>query len=129
MEYALGAPYEQLKRPKDAIAAYQRADDMEPGDLHTMDALAQALLSNNQLDEALKQYQELAEADPENTDALVHIGEIQRRQGKYEEALATIRKARKIDPESWKRALTRGCCSTYWAASTTPSRPTSRWWM
>ena len=31
MEFALGAAYEQLKRPKDAIAAYQRAADMEPG--------------------------------------------------------------------------------------------------
>ena len=57
MEFALGAAYDQLKQPKDAIAAYQRAADMEPGDLHTLDSLAQALSSNNQLDEALKQYQ------------------------------------------------------------------------
>ena len=39
----------------------------------------QALLNDNQLDEALKQFQALAEADPENTEALIHIGEIQRR--------------------------------------------------
>ncbi len=44
MEAALGAAYDQLKRPKEAIAAYQRAIDMEPGDLRTLDALAQALL-------------------------------------------------------------------------------------
>ena len=94
MEVALGAAYDQLKRPKDAIAAYQRAADMEPGDARTLDALAQALLNDNQFDEALKQYTELAEADPENAGALVHIGENQRRQGKYEDALATIRKAR-----------------------------------
>ena len=31
MEFALGAAYDQLKQPKDAIAAYQRAADMEPG--------------------------------------------------------------------------------------------------
>jgi tetratricopeptide (TPR) repeat protein len=56
MEFTLGALYEQLKQPKDAIAAYKQAEDLEPGDLQTIDALAQALLNNEQLDEALKQY-------------------------------------------------------------------------
>ena len=100
MEVALGAAYDQLKQPKDAIAAYQRAADMDPGDAHTLDALGQALLADNQLDEALKQFKLLSEADPEDTEALIHIGEIQRRQGHYEDALATIRKARKQDPTS-----------------------------
>jgi tetratricopeptide (TPR) repeat protein len=100
MEVALGAAYDQLKQPKDAIAAYQRAADMDPADAHTLDALGQALLNNNQLDEALKQFKLLAEADPENAEPLVNIAEIQRRQGKLEDALATIRKARKLDPTS-----------------------------
>jgi len=100
MEVALGAAYDQLKQTKDAIAAYQRAADMDPGDGHTLEALGQALLNDNQLDEALKQFKQLSEADPENPEALVHIGEIQRRQGHYEDALATIRKARKQDPTS-----------------------------
>jgi len=108
MEFTLGALYDQLKQPKDAIAAYKRADDLEPGDLQTMDALATALLTDDQLDEALKQYQALAEADPENTEALVHIGEIERREGKYEDALATIRKARKIDPTSLEAGFNEG---------------------
>ena len=69
MEFTLGALYDQMKQPKDAIAAYQRAEDLEPGDLQTMDALAQALLNNDQLDEALKAYKELADADPENAEA------------------------------------------------------------
>jgi tetratricopeptide (TPR) repeat protein len=100
MEVALGAAYDQMKQPKDAIAAYQRAADMDPGDAHTLDALGQALLNNNQLDEALKEFKLLAEADPENTAPLVNIAEIQRRQGKFEDALATVRKARKMDPTS-----------------------------
>ena len=108
MEFTLGALYDQLKQPKDAIAAYKRADDLEPGDLQTLDALASALLTDDQLDEALKQYQALAEADPENTEALVHIGEIERRQGKYEDALGTIRKARKIDPTSLEAGFNEG---------------------
>ncbi len=98
MEDVLGASYQQLKKYKEAIAAYQRAKDMEPGDLRTRDSLAQSLLNDNQLDEALKQYRELSNADPEDVDALVHISEIQRRQGKYEDALASIRAARKKAP-------------------------------
>jgi tetratricopeptide (TPR) repeat protein len=108
MEFALGAAYDQLKQNKDAIAAYQRAADMEPGDAHTMTALAQALLNDNQLDEALKQFKDIAEADPEDTNALIHISEIQRRQQKYEDALVTIRKARKKDPDSLEAGYNEG---------------------
>jgi tetratricopeptide (TPR) repeat protein len=108
IEFTLGAAYAQLKKPKDAIAAYQRAADMEPGDLRTIDALAEALFNNEQYDEALKQYQQVAAADPENPEALVHISEIQRHQGKYEAALATIQKALKIDSTSLEAGYNEG---------------------
>jgi tetratricopeptide (TPR) repeat protein len=108
MEDALGAAYQQLKRTKDAIAAYQRAAAIAPGDVRTFEALADALLGDNQLDEALKQFQKLADLDPENAGALVHIGEIQRRQGKYEDALATIRKAHKLEPGNLEAGYNEG---------------------
>jgi tetratricopeptide (TPR) repeat protein len=108
MEFALGAAYDQMKQSKKAIAAYERAADLEPGDARTMSALAHALLNDNQLDEALKQYQDLAKADPGNSDALIRISEIQRRQGKYEDALATIDKAIKIDPDSLEAGYNKG---------------------
>jgi tetratricopeptide (TPR) repeat protein len=108
MEFTLGALYEQLKQPKDAIAAYKRAEDMEPGDLQTVDALAQALLNNDQLDDALKQYKELAEANPDDAEPLIHIAEIERRQGKYEDALTVVRKARKMDPGSLEAGFNEG---------------------
>ena len=108
MELALGAAYDQLKQNKDAIAAYRRASDLEPGDVHIMAALAQALLNDEQLDEALKEYREMASADPDNPATLIHIAEIQRRQGKYEDALATIRTARKKDPSSLEAGYNEG---------------------
>jgi tetratricopeptide (TPR) repeat protein len=108
MEFTLGAAYDQLKQPKEAIAAYERAEDMEPGDLRTMDALAEALFNNNQYDEALKQYQQLADADPDNSAPLIHISEIQRHAGKYEDALTTIDKALKIDPTSLEAGYNQG---------------------
>jgi tetratricopeptide (TPR) repeat protein len=108
MEFALGAACDQLKQAKDAIAAYRRAADLEPGDPHTLEALAQALLNDNQLDEALKQYRELVDADPENAGGLIHIGEIQRRQGRYGDALASIREARKKDSSSLEAGYNEG---------------------
>jgi tetratricopeptide (TPR) repeat protein len=108
MEFTLGALYDQMKQPKDAIAAYKRAEDMEPGDLQTVDALAQALLNNDQLDDALKQYKDLAEANPDDAEPLIHIAEIERRQGKYEDALTVVRKARKMDPNSLEAGFNEG---------------------
>ena len=108
MEFALGATYDQLKQPKDSIAAYRRAADMEPSDPRTLEALAQALLADNQLDEALKQFNQLAATDPENAEPMIHISEIQRRQGKYDDALATVRKARKLDPTSLEAGYNEG---------------------
>ena len=108
MEFALGAAYDQMKRPKDAIAAYRRAADLEPEDVDTLRALAQALLNDDQYDEALKRFNDIAEADPDDTSALVHISEIQRHQGKYTEALATIRKALKKEPENLEAGYNEG---------------------
>jgi len=108
MEFALGAAYDQMKRPKDAIAAYQRAADLEPEDVDTLRALAQALLNDGQLDAALKQYKDISEADPDDVGTLVHICEIQRKQGKFEEALATIRKARKKEPDNLEAGYNEG---------------------
>jgi tetratricopeptide (TPR) repeat protein len=108
MELALGASYEQLKQPKEAIAAYRRAAILEPGDAHVLGALAQALLGDNQLEEALKQFKTLSQADPEDAAAYLHMGEILRRQGKYEEGLAAIRTARKKDPGSLEAGYNEG---------------------
>ena len=107
-EFALGAAYEQLKDSKKAIAAYQRSVDMEPENTDATRALAQALLADNQLDESLKQYQQLLLSDPEDVATLDRISEIQRRQGKYAQALVTIRKARAKDPTSLEAGYNEG---------------------
>jgi tetratricopeptide (TPR) repeat protein len=108
MEFTLGATYEQLKRPKDAIAAYERAADMQPDDVPTLTALGTAQLNDEEFDAALKTFRELAQADTEDAGPLVKIAEIQRREGKYEDALATIRKARKKDPENLEAGYQEG---------------------
>ncbi|MFZ0392717.1 MAG: tetratricopeptide repeat protein [Terracidiphilus sp.] len=108
MEFTLGATYDQLKRNKDAIAAYQRAADLEPDDVQTLTALGQAQMNDEQYDAALKTFRALAQADGEDAGPLVKIAEILRRQGKFEDALATIRQARKKEPENLEAGYQEG---------------------
>ena len=100
LAFALGAGYDQIKDTKDAVAAYQQAVDMDPDTLDAKRALAQALLSNNQLSDAEHAYQEIASADPQDAQALVRIAECQRRLGHYEPALATLKKAQALSKKS-----------------------------
>jgi tetratricopeptide (TPR) repeat protein len=108
MEFVLGTAYEQQKQMKDAIAAYRRGVALEPENLDGLRSLAQAELSNDDLADALKSYKTLSEDDPEDSAALIKVSEIERRQGKYDAALITIRRARKIDPESLEAGYNEG---------------------
>ena len=94
INFALGSSYDQLKNYKKAAAAYAAANDDEPDNPDTQHALAAALLNDNQLAQALSVYQDLAKADPNDAASLLKISEIQRRQGHYDQALATLNKAK-----------------------------------
>lgn len=100
IEFALGASYDLLKKPKLAAEAYQRSVDLDPDNPEAQHALANALLLDDQLDPALKVYEQLAAADPQDAQTEIHIAEIQRRQGHYDEALATLEKAKGQIPDS-----------------------------
>ncbi len=100
IEFALGASYEQARQLKDAIAAYHRALDMEPDNLDTERGLASALMSDNQLDEALKYLKQIVAAEPQDAQSQIHISEIQRQQGHYDLALATLEKAKPLASDS-----------------------------
>jgi tetratricopeptide (TPR) repeat protein len=100
IEFALGAAYDQQKDPKQAIAAYRRALDLEPDNLEAERGLAQNLLYDNQLDGALKAYSDISAADPQDAMAYIRIAEIQRRSGQYDQALATLKKAKTLVQDS-----------------------------
>jgi tetratricopeptide (TPR) repeat protein len=94
IDFALGATYDQLKKPKEAIASYRRALDDDPENMDSQRGLANALLADNQLDEALKVFNTIVAAEPQDAQSQIRISEIQRRQGQYEKALATLEKAK-----------------------------------
>jgi tetratricopeptide (TPR) repeat protein len=100
VEYALGATYDQLKKPEEAAAAYQRALDLEPGNLDTERGLANALLTSGKLDEALKVLHEIVAAEPQDAQSQIHISEIERRKGHYNQALETLEKAKPLAQNS-----------------------------
>ncbi len=94
IEFALAASYDQLKKPKEAAAAYRRSLEIDPDNPDAERGLATALLMDGQLDEALKAFNGLVAADPTDAQSEIRISEIQRRQGHYDEALATLEKAK-----------------------------------
>ncbi len=94
ISFALGAAYDQLHKPKLAAQAYRDALDDEPDNPDAQRALAAALLADNDLAGALPVYQQLVASDPSDVESQIKVSEIQRRQGHYEEALATLNKAK-----------------------------------
>lgn len=100
-EFALGQSYDRLKKSKEAAAAYKRSLDLEPDNPEVEQALANALLDDGQLDEALTIFQALHTADPSDLGSAIQISDIQRRQGHYEESLATLEKLKsQVQPGS-----------------------------
>jgi tetratricopeptide (TPR) repeat protein len=100
IEFEIGANYDQLKKPKEAAAAYRRSLDLEPDTPEAQHGLANALLADDQLDEAMKSFKALVAADPTDAESQIRISDIQRRQGNYDDALATLEKAKAQAPDS-----------------------------
>lgn len=93
MNFALGNLYDQLKQPKDAALAYQAAVAEDPDNTDAKRGLAAALQASGQMDAAAKIYSQILGSDPQDAQSLIREADIQRQQGHYEQALATLKKA------------------------------------
>jgi tetratricopeptide (TPR) repeat protein len=93
MDFALAALYDELKRPKDAAAAYQAALEQDPGNTDAERGLAAALTASGQMEAAAKVNSQILQTDPQDPQALIRAGEIQRQKGDFEQALTTFKKA------------------------------------
>jgi tetratricopeptide (TPR) repeat protein len=96
VNFALGASYDQLKKYHQAAEAYRASLEEESDNPDTQHALATALVNDGQLTEALSVYQDLVKADPNDAQDLLKISEIQSRQKHYQDALASLNKAKSI---------------------------------
>lgn len=96
MDFALAGIYDQLKQPKNAVKAYRAAVEEDPDNTDAKRGLAAALQTSGQMDEAAKVYAQILGSDPEDAQALIREADIQRQQGHYEQALATLKKAQTL---------------------------------
>jgi tetratricopeptide (TPR) repeat protein len=96
----LAASYEQMHEYGLAANAYKQALQLDPGRAELKEALAQDLAMSNQLEEALKLYQEIVQANPQDAQAYLRISQIYRQQKKYDLAQQAGDKAKAIDPDN-----------------------------
>ena len=96
----LGDTYEQQKQYKDAINAFRRAIELDRDNLDAMRGLAENLQNDGQDQAALDQYKIIAASNPEDAQTYVRIGEIYRKQGKYDLALSNLEKAQSMVSDS-----------------------------
>lgn len=97
---ALAQGYEQMRDYKLAAETLRRAVQMSPGNTEIRKFFAQSLLASEQLDEALKEFQELAEDDPRDSQPWLQMSRILRQQRKLKEAREASNKAKELDPNN-----------------------------
>lgn len=95
-ELALAGIYDQQKKFKESAEAYKRSLDQDPDNVDAKRGLANALMMSGKSAEAGKIYDDLSATDPQDAQSLIRAAETQRRAGHYEEALATLKKARAL---------------------------------
>lgn len=99
-EYALGATYDQLKQPKQAIEAYRKSLALEPDNLDVERALAKVLRHDGKEKQALGVYDDIIAGDPSDASAYMSAAEIERSEGRYIEALGNLQKAASLATDS-----------------------------
>ncbi|WP_158823685.1 tetratricopeptide repeat protein [Granulicella sp. S156] len=93
MDFALAGIYDQLKQPKKAVDAYKLALDQDPDNVDAKRGLANALIAAGETDAAAKIFADIISSDPQDAQSLIREADIQRQQGHYDQALATLKKA------------------------------------
>ncbi len=96
---ALASAYEQSHDYKNAAAALKRAVEIAPDNPRLVEGLAEDLLYSDQLDEALKLYQQIASDDSREARPQVRIAQIYRAKHDYAKAQEALAKAKALEPD------------------------------
>jgi len=96
---SLASVYEQLKDYSLAAEMLRRALDQQPGNSDLKHALAEDLLLSDQLDDALKLYQEAVAEDPKDEHSLLRMSVIYRQKRDFAKAREAADKAKEIAPD------------------------------
>lgn len=95
---ALSAAYEQLRDYINAAATLRKALELQPQNTEIKRGLAQNLLLAENLDEALKLFEELAAGDPKDAQSHLRISQIYRQKRDFDKSRAAAKRAMDADP-------------------------------
>src|SRR5204863_8303522 len=96
----LAQQYEELNKFKEAADVLRKLHDQAPDNPKIAAALARDLMFSDQLDEALKIFQQLAEADPKDWQAQLNMAEIYGAKHDLAKARQSLDKAKQLNGEN-----------------------------
>jgi tetratricopeptide (TPR) repeat protein len=96
----LASDYESMREYSLAADAYKKALELDPGRAELKAALAQDEALAGHYDDALKTYQEMAEANPQDAQPYLGMAQIYREQKNFPLAHQMTDKAKQLDPDN-----------------------------
>ena len=95
-----GVVNEKLDRPAEALEAYQRALDKEPGHLAISRARASLLARQQRVPEAVRLLEDTADKNPKAPEPLIDLAQLEERTGNVPAAVAAYRRAVERAPDN-----------------------------
>jgi tetratricopeptide (TPR) repeat protein len=93
-----GETYRRMERYDEALADFDRAIELDPGNAEAFGDRAVIYLMMERYDEALADFDRAIELDPSDAEVIGNRGETYRRMERYDEALADFDRAIELDP-------------------------------
>ena len=96
----LASSYEQMKEYALAAETLKKALEQSPGNVEIQRGLAQNLIYSDQLDEALKIFQQLAADDPKDVQSRLRISQVYLQKHDFAKARQASQEAKELDPSN-----------------------------
>ena len=93
----LAEMYEQMKDFRNAAKAWQKALDLSGGNPEIKRQLAESLVFSDQLDEAIRVYDEMVTDEPKDIASVLRLSQIYRQKKNFEKAREFSAKAKELD--------------------------------
>jgi tetratricopeptide (TPR) repeat protein len=103
--FFIGLADRELEDIQDAVTAFERAENDDPGNQAVLSSLVDAYLSVGRLNDALRMANRAVALHPGDAFGYEALGTVQLNQGKFDEGRASLNKALSIDPKDTRAKL------------------------